>query len=922
MADNPAASSRPSLYFDPPPATFGGISTAQTFGCLRCALNNKLIALGLDSPAGWPIQHTTRPVETATGSLSEEATDLTVAGPGTPFVWTRSYSSQDGYSSPLGTGWTHPFMASLTVVNPTTGQLEYRSGSGQRTQLYKTSGGGTGAATYAGKGFDGKAERLSGGTYQLTTRDQRIFAFDASGLLTSIKPRFLPATTLAYTSGKLSSVTDSAGRTVTITYGVSTPTLIDKVTLADGRYVQYGYTGGLLTSVRDARGKTWTLTYNGTGYLTSIQDPVGHYLIQNVTYDGSGRVTAEDDGATQTTTYAYSTVSPYDVTTVTPPGRGSWVYRHRGNMLFSVTDPQSRTTSYTYDAMGRTATVTDGRTNTTTTTSDAHGNLIKTVGPSPSSVTTTASYNSTNDVTSETDGRTNATTYAYATGSDPAADYQVGQLKSVTDRESGVTTFKYWTTTSSPTPPSTNVGLLKSAQNQRSKTTLFDYDASGNRTKITSPLGFKTTFTYDSSGRTLSVRDARGNVPVTPAGYLTQYTYDDTDHVLTVTDARGNVTTSAYLDNGLLHTTQRTDVGSVTRTTTYDYDSANRLWKTTMPAGGVTERLYWPDDSLKSVESPTHSKASFDYDNAGQLTTKVEPNGNALGATPSDYTWTYTYDGSGNQITAAHPDAASSSIAYDELNRPTSWTDPLTHAHSVTYDANGNILTRTDALTHVTSSTYDKLDRLTSVKDPIGQTTGKTTDYSYWATGELKSVTTPLGNKTTYTVDDDGRTDTMVEPRGNVSGGTPSNYTWSYTYDEVGNRSSLTDPLTNLVQYTWNELNEPTSVVDQRGNTTSFTYDVMNRIDTVTPPAAGATGTLATSYTYDADSNLASRTDPYSHATTWTYANDERLDHEVSPIGRTNYLYDANGNTTSVETRPAPPPAPSATSRSATGMTG
>ena len=470
---------------------------------------------------------------------------------------------------------------------------------------------------------------------------------------------------------------------MTITYGVSTPTLIDKVTLADGRFVQYGYTSGRLTSVLDARGKTWTLTYNGSGYLTSIQDPVGHYLLQNVTYDGSGRVTAEDDGAGQTTTYAYSTVSPYDVTTVTPPGRGSWTYRHRGNMLFSVTDPQSRTTTYTYDSMGRTATVTDGRNNTITYTSDAHGNLTKTVGPAPSSVTTSATYNATNDVLSETDGRTNATTLTYATGSDPAADYQVGQLKSVTDRESGVTTFKYWTTTSSPTPPSTNVGLQKSVANQRSKTTVFDYDSSGNLTKVTTPRGYKTTFTYDSSGRTLSVRDARGNVPVTPTGYLTQYTYDENDHPLTVTDARGHVATATYYDNGLLHTAVRVDTGSVNRTITYDYDSANRLWKTTMPAGGVTERLYTSDGHLLSVDSATHAKESYGYDNAGQLTTRVEPNGNAAGATASDFTWTYTYDNSGNQITAAHPDGGTSSVAYDELNRPTTWTDPLTHAHSV-----------------------------------------------------------------------------------------------------------------------------------------------------------------------------------------------------------------------------------------------
>ena len=69
--------------------------------------------------------------------------------------------------------------------------------------------------------------------------------------------RFLPATTLAYTGGKLSSITDSAGRTITITYSASDPDLIETVSLPapDNRYVEYGYQNGHLTSVRDARGK-------------------------------------------------------------------------------------------------------------------------------------------------------------------------------------------------------------------------------------------------------------------------------------------------------------------------------------------------------------------------------------------------------------------------------------------------------------------------------------------------------------------------------------------------------------------------------------------------------------------------------------------------------------------------------------------
>ena len=172
-------------------------------------------------------------------------------------------------------------------------------------------------------------------------------SFDSAGLLTQIKPRFLPATTLAYTTGKLSSITDSAGRTITITYVAATPALIERVTLPDARYVEYGYTGGKLTSVRDPRGKTTTLAYNATsGYLESILDPLGSYQLQNVVYDGQGRVTSEEDGAGEAITYSYTTSGAYELTTVTNPGRGGTVYKHLKNMVITVTDPLGRVTSY------------------------------------------------------------------------------------------------------------------------------------------------------------------------------------------------------------------------------------------------------------------------------------------------------------------------------------------------------------------------------------------------------------------------------------------------------------------------------------------------------------------------------------------------------------------------------------------------
>ncbi len=443
--------------------------------------------------------------------------------------------------------------------------------------------------------------------------------------------------------------------------------------------------------------------------------------------------------------------------------------------------------------------------------------------------------------------------------------------------------------------------------NQRSKTSTYDYDSSGNLTKITSPLGLKTTMGYDSSGRLTSRRDPRGNVPDPPDGYLTQWTYDEVDHVSTLTDARGNETDFDYDDNELLASETRTDRDSTQRVTSFQYDDANRLWKTTAPGAATPEiRLYWPDGKLESVESPEGRTTSYAYDDAGELETLVEPNGNEAGATASDWTWTYGYDDAGNRISESHPDGGTRTIAYDALDRPTQWTDEIDGTHSrstsVEYDADSNITKRTDGLGNFATYGYDKLNRLTSYKDER-QLAGDPWTYTYYPTGELKCVTSPKGFVTNYGIDDDGRTTSMIDPRADVAcGGSSTPFTWQYGHDEEGNRTSVTDPLGNEVDYGYNALDELESVTDQRGNETTLSYDVMNRLWKVTPPAAGASGTLYTEYAYDPRGDLASRTDPNGHETTWTSDLDGLVTQKTSPVGTWNYSYFPNGTLKTLET--------------------
>jgi len=876
----PAAGAEPDLYFDAPPAVFGGVLTEQLFGCLPCAVKKAMVALSVKAMVKAFVG---RPVNTTTGSLSEAFTDVELPGPGIGFSWTRSYSSRDSTVGALGRGWSWPYDATLTIVSTSPVEvIEYRSGTGQRT-LFQRRSGSSGAATFYARGFDGVLTRSSGGTYELVAQGQSKWLFNSSLKLTSVKDRFGPATTLAYSSGRVSSITDSAGRAMAVTWNGAN-TLITRVTLPDARYVDYSYTGNLLTGVRDLRGESWILGYNAANLLESIEDPEGRFTVQNITYDASARVLSEEDGVGETIGYAYSTDGEYALTTVTQPGRGDWLYRAIDNVLISVTDPEGNVTGYRYDTRGRTNQVIDARGLVTKSTYDTAGNLRTETSPAPLSYVVSRTYNAANDLLTETDGRGHTTTYSYAT-STISGDILAGQLSQVTDRAGGVEKYKYNTTT----------GQLREIEDARGKKTAYAYDAAGNLASVTTPLGNVTTMTYDTAGRLLTRRDPRGNAVIPPAGYRTEFAYDDGDAVTLVRDALGNETTSTYEDNGLLSTVTRME-GVTARTTTYEYDPANRLWKTTDPRGLVEERLYDPDSSLASIETPDGT-TTYNYDTAGRLVEIVEPNGNALGATPSDYTTTYTLDENGNRLTETHPDAGTVTTTYDEVNRPVAWQDANAITTSVVYDANNNIVQSTDGLAEDATATFDNLDRQLTATDERG----KTTTTAYWPTGEVKSVTTPLGNKTSWTLDNDGRVATMVEARGNAMGATPADYTWTYAYDEAGNQTTTTDPLGNDTQTAYSPVDTVTAVTDPNNHTTSYTYDDLNRLWKVTPEAAGGTGTLDTVYTYDASGNLAQRIDPNARTTTWDWSLTGRLDERTTPIGTYRYGYDANGNLTSLE---------------------
>ena len=893
-SDSPLA-----LQFPTPAPVYGGLPLARTFGCLSCSQDDEDLAHGNMPASGTaaasvpgPVHYTSDPVNVSTGTFTTAATDIALPGAGIPFVMMRTYNSRDTESGPLGVGWTAPWFAKVSVDG--SGNVTYRSGDGQQTFFTKS------GSLYLAQS-DLVLTKPTSTTYRVTTSDQRKLDFDSTGKLTAMTSRFGPAMTFSYTGSDLTGITDSAGRSISLTYSSG---YLTKIQLPDGRHVDYSYNPShQLTGYSDKRQKSWSYHYDTNGYLDQVTDPLSHHPV-SLTYDSLGRVLSETDGTNKTTDFAYGTDGPYTTETVTPPGRDDWVYRSEGNLLLSRTDPLNRVTTYRYDANFRTTAITDGRGKTRTYEYDERGNLLKETAPAPLSYTRSWTYTATNDVDTATDWRGHTTDYAYYASSN--SDHQTGQLQSVTDPETGVTTYTYYTS-------GTKKSEIHTIVNARSKTTTLDYDSSGNLDSITSPLGNETTMTYDSSGRRLTLVDPRGNASgATPSDFDTVWTYDDDDNVLSVKNAREK-TISYHYDDAGRRDTMTTPDGE----TDYHYDNADRLTETIDPRGGDEERAYTDDGLLAalttpagSVASPEGSVTTYFYDDAGQLTSLVEPRGNAGGGVdPDDYTWTYTYDDAGNRLTEAHPDAGTTQYSYDAINRVTETEDPRHHLTDYAYDENGNTTRVTDDLANHDDYTYDDNNQMLTASDKRG----KQTTYTYYPTGELATVKTPLNEEADYTLDNDGRVSTLTTPEGVATGGSPHDFEWDYAYDEAGNLTDVTDPEGDHTEYGYDAVNNQTSLIDARTKTTSYGYDDMNRLHTVTVPDSPSNA--VTTYDYDAQGNLETRTDPKTHTTTWVNNLDGQPSSMTTPIGEWDYTYDPAGNVETLTT-----PAGTATGTVGDGM--
>ena len=376
--------------------------------------------------------------------------------------------------------------------------------------------------------------------------------------------------------------------------------------------------------------------------------------------------------------------------------------------------------------------------------------------------------------------------------------------------------------------------------------TRYGYDAVGNRTSVTDPLGSVTTYAYDARDRRTTVTDARGFATVTTfdwvgnttsvtdaSGNVTVYAFDRLNRLVTETDPLGAVTTSAYDLAG--NKTKETD--RLGRVSTFVYDAADRM---------VEER--WQASASAAV---SHAITRF-YDGSDQLLGVTETDTANPAATTA---WQFSYDALGQVV--------KSRMAPGEIvQQPISWTGSLA-AGDATMDWDGDgKAERADVIPAVSVLPGDVVDvtiTATAFTPTLllfqNSAPGTVVWYESGAGTLTASRTADVADTWTFVVSarDElatGPYEIRIVKNGNSIVPTAL-VEYDFTYDKAGNLLTTTEDQAAVAQF--GALGPAASGLGVR---TAYTIDALNRVTRSEQGVPGGAVSKRTDYAYRPDGSV------------------------------------------------------------------
>ena len=518
-------------------------------------------------------------------------------------------------------------------------------------------------------------------------------------------------------------------------------------------------------------------TYNNMGDVETARDPEGRVISYD--YDHRRQLVAETlDG--NTTNYTYD--GNGNSLSVKKPKGNTWNYEYdAADRLVKVIDPKTLATSYTYDKNDNRDSQTDARTNTTSYIYDAANRLKKTTYPSVNGTSAAEdyTYDEESNLETLTDPKGSVITYNYDDLNRPSSRVYAAAIP-VTN---AITSIAYDFDANSNLVQVTE-NYLDSANNRitsqmfddfdrviqidypNSKTLKYQYDANGNRTRLTDADNNVTSYAYDSLNRPTSIVTANG---------VTNYSYDKSSAIKRVLYPTQATATYEYDNSGRVESIVNVQSGSVVSAFTYAYDKNSNPVTITEQQGATPENITYEFDNLDRLVEAEYSdkRLAYTYDAAYNRTSETITD--LLAGSPT-----------ANQVVVDR------GYAYNSRNQLDDVTDNLDPVASTAYayDGNGNRASRTQAGV-TTDYIYDIRDHLREIRQG-GSTVGQFL-YDYQG---LRISKTASGATQNFVYDDQN-----VLQETTASGTTTAKYEYgadrliSYNHSSEGQSYYLQDNL-------------------------------------------------------------------------------------------------------------------------------
>lgn len=326
------------------------------------------------------------------------------------------------------------------------------------------------------------------------------------------------------------------------------------------------------------------LTYDGRQRLVREATPDGAF-VREVKYDPDGLVLEKKNAAGDVVTFAYDERGHC---TERVEGRRAWSWKWEGDRLVAQTDPETGTTTFTYDDRGGLASMTLPAGATLHVTRDGYGHVRAIHGPE--GAVAAYEHDASHDLVRETDARgwSRARTY------DP-------------------------------------LGRLVAYQDSTGAAGRMENDALGRPTTLHFSDGTTERFTWDGRHRVTSFTNERGELfrmvwtgmdalrkVIGPDGAEWTFELDALERPTAVVGPRAERYEIRYDRAGNVREETTFD-GSTFR---YQHDRAGRLSRADLP-GDQWLSFSYDDDGLPIEEDSPHGRRTFAWDERGHLTEAV-----------------------------------------------------------------------------------------------------------------------------------------------------------------------------------------------------------------------------------------------------------------------------------------------------------